>query len=316
MGRIAYVFAGQGDQYPGMGKNIWDRYDIAKDVYKMCDEIRPGTSKQCFEGTEEELKQTDNTQPCLFAMELAAAKVLLDKGIKPDVAAGFSLGEVTAAAFAGIVDERSGFTLVCRRGELMQRAAEQFDISMMAVVKLSNEQVESICDRYENVYPVNYNCPGQVTVSGLTEQMVDFSADVRAAGGRAIPLKVKGAFHSPFMKEAAQSFAGELRKCPSLNNTGGTQITLYSDVTAQPYTEDIVKLLSKQICSPVRWEQIIRNMIADGVDTFVEIGPGKTLSNMIKKIDASVNVTDVGSYIEDSVKQHMKLQGVREIIRC
>ena len=302
MGRIAYVFAGQGDQYPGMGKNIWDRYDIAKDVYKMCDKIRPGTSKQCFEGTEEELKQTDNTQPCLFAMELAAAKVLLDKGIKPDVVAGFSLGEVTAAAFAGIVDERSGFKLVCRRGELMQRAAEQFDTFMAAVVKLSNEQVESICDRYENVYPVNYNCPGQVTVSGLTSQMADFSADVRKAGGRAIPLKVKGAFHSPFMKEAAESFAGELRKCTSLNNTGGTQITLYSDVTAQPYTDDIVKLLSNQICSPVRWEQIIRNMIADGVDTFVEIGPGKTLSNMIKKIDASVSVTDAGCYIEDSVK--------------
>lgn len=302
MGRIAYVFAGQGDQYPGMGKNIWDRYDIAKDVYKMCDKIRPGTSKQCFEGTEEELKQTDNTQPCLFAMELAAAKVLLDKGIKPDVVAGFSLGEVTAAAFAGIVDERSGFKLVCRRGELMQRAAEQFDTFMAAVVKLSNEQVESICDRYENVYPVNYNCPGQVTVSGLTSQMADFSADVRTAGGRAIPLKVKGAFHSPFMKEAAESFAGELRKCTSLNNTAGTQITLYSDVTAQPYTDDIVELLSKQICSPVRWEQIIRNMIADGVDTFVEIGPGKTLSNMIKKIDASVSVTDAGCYIEDSVK--------------
>lgn len=302
MGRIAYVFAGQGDQYPGMGKNIWDRYDIAKDVYKMCDKIRPGTSKQCFEGTEEELKQTDNTQPCLFAMELAAAKVLLDKGIKPDVVAGFSLGEVTAAAFAGIVDERSGFKLVCRRGELMQRAAEQFETFMAAVVKLSNEQVESICDRYENVYPVNYNCPGQVTVSGLTSQMADFSADVREAGGRAIPLKVKGAFHSPFMKEAAESFAGELRKCTSLNNTGGTQITLYSDVTAQPYTDDIVKLLSSQICSPVRWEQIIRNMIADGVDTFVEIGPGKTLSNMIKKIDASVSVTDAGCYIEDSVK--------------
>ena len=302
MGRIAYVFAGQGDQYPGMGKNIWDRYDIAKDVYKMCDKIRPGTSKQCFEGTEEELKQTDNTQPCLFAMELAAAKVLLDKGIKPDVVAGFSLGEVTAAAFAGIVDERSGFKLVCRRGELMQRAAEQFNTFMAAVVKLSNEQVESICDRYENVYPVNYNCPGQVTVSGLTSQMADFSADVREAGGRAIPLKVKGAFHSPFMKEAAESFAGELRKCTSLNNTGGTQITLYSDVTAQPYTDDIVKLLSSQICSPVRWEQIIRNMIADGVDTFVEIGPGKTLSNMIKKIDASVSVTDAGCYIEDSVK--------------
>lgn len=302
MGRIAYVFAGQGDQYPGMGKNIWDRYDIAKDVYKMCDKIRPGTSKQCFEGTEEELKQTDNTQPCLFAMELAAAKVLLDKGIKPDVVAGFSLGEVTAATFAGIVDERSGFKLVCRRGELMQRAAEQFDTFMAAVVKLSNEQVESICDRYENVYPVNYNCPGQVTVSGLTSQMADFSADVREAGGRAIPLKVKGAFHSPFMKEAAESFAGELRKCTSLNNTAGTQITLYSDVTAQPYTDDIVKLLSNQICSPVRWEQIIRNMIADGVDTFVEIGPGKTLSNMIKKIDASVSVTDAGCYIEDSVK--------------
>lgn len=298
MGRIAYVFAGQGDQYPGMGKNIWDRYDIARDVYKMCDEIRPGTSKQCFEGTEEELKQTDNTQPCLFAMELAMAKVLLDKGIKPDAVAGFSLGEVTAAAFAGIVDERSGFQLVCRRGELMQRAAEQFDTSMAAVVKLSNEQVESICDRYENIYPVNYNCPGQVTVSGLASEMAGFGAEVKAAGGRAIPLKVKGAFHSPFMKQAAESFADELRKCSGIKQAGSTQITLYSDVTAMPYTEDVVKLLSEQICNPVRWEQIIRNMIADGVDTFVEIGPGKTLSNMIKKIDASVNVADAESFTE------------------
>lgn len=299
MGRVAYVFAGQGDQYPGMGKNIWDRYDIAKDVYRMCDDIRPGTLRQCFEGTEDELKQTDNTQPCLFAMELAAAKVLADRGVTPVAVAGFSLGEVVAATVAGILDERTGFELVCRRGQLMQQAASGFDTSMAAVVKLDNRRVEDICGRYDNVYPVNYNCPGQITVAGLTDQMSDFYKEIKAAGGRAIPLKVSGAFHSPLMKEAAESFADELRKRNDrIHNVSQAQITLYSDVTAEPYTGDAAGLLSEQICSPVKWEEIIRNMIADGIDTYVEIGPGKTLSNMIRKIDASVNVGSVMDYID------------------
>ena len=284
MGKIAFVFSGQGDQHPGMGKELADKYRSAAAVYEMCDSIRPNNSAQCFEGTEEELKETKNTQPCLFAMELAAVSVLNEKGIIPDTVAGFSLGEVVAATVSGIFDNETGFRLVCKRGELMQKEAEKFDTSMAAVVKLTEEQVREVCAKYKNIYPVNFNCPGQITVSGLTEQMTDFFADIKAAGGRALPLKVKGAFHSPFMNKAAEEFAEEIRKV----NINKNNITLYSNMTAEPYTEDVTALLSEQICNPVMWEKIIKNMISNGIDTFIEIGPGKTLTNMIKKIDPNV----------------------------
>ncbi|MBQ8398499.1 MAG: ACP S-malonyltransferase [Clostridia bacterium] len=295
MGKIAFVFSGQGDQYPGMGKELAEKYPIAAQVYELCDRIRPGTSTQCFEGTEDELKETKNTQPCLFAMELAAASVLIEKGIVPNAVAGFSLGEVVAATVSGIFDNETGFRLVCKRGELMQREAEKFDTSMAAIVKLTPQQVQEICGKYADVYPVNFNCPGQITVSGRSSQMADFFAEVKTAGGRAIPLKVKGAFHSPFMNEAANAFAKELAQA----ETGKKTITLYSNMTAEPYSEDAIELLSKQICSPVQWEKIIRNMIADGVDTFIEIGPGKTLTNMIKKISTDVKAVSVTEYLAE-----------------
>lgn len=295
MGKIAFVFSGQGDQYPGMGKELAEKYPAAARIYELCDKLRPGTSRQCFESTEDELKETKNTQPCLFAMELAAATVLMGKGIIPSAVAGFSLGEVVAATVSGAFDSETGFRLVCKRGELMQREAEKFDTSMAAVVKLTPEQVQEICGRYSNVYPVNFNCPGQITVSGLSSQMAGFFADVKAAGGRAIPLKVKGAFHSPFMKEAAKAFSEELAEAEIKERT----VTLYSNMTAQTYTDDVVGLLSKQICSPVQWEKIIRNMISGGIDTFIEIGPGKTLVNMIKKINADVRAVSVTEYLEE-----------------
>ena len=295
MGKIAFVFSGQGAQFPGMGKDLADKYPSAKSVFDMCDGIRPGTSEQCFNGTEEELKETKNTQPCLFAMELAAANVLFDKGVKPEALAGFSLGEVTAATAAGIFDNETGFRLVCKRGELMQTEAEKFDTSMAAVVKLTPEQVQDVCAKYSDVYPVNFNCPGQITVSGLASQMKDFSADVKAAGGRALPLKLKGAFHSPFMNAASEAFRVELENAKI--NKGN--ITLYSDLTSMPYTDDVAELLSKQICSPVLWEKIVRNMIADGFDTFIEIGPGRTLTNMIKKISADVKAQTVEEYLSE-----------------
>ena len=295
MGKIAFVFSGQGDQFPGMGKELADKYPSAKSVFDMCDGIRPGTSEQCFNGTEEELKETKNTQPCLFAMELAAANVLFDKGVEPEALAGFSLGEVTAATAAGIFDNETGFRLVCKRGELMQTEAEKFDTSMAAVVKLTPEQVQDVCAKYSDVYPVNFNCPGQITVSGLASQMKDFSADVKAAGGRALPLKLKGAFHSPFMNAASEAFRVELENAKI--NKGN--ITLYSDLTSMPYTDDVAELLSKQICSPVLWEKIVRNMIADGFDTFIEIGPGRTLTNMIKKISADVKAQTVEEYLSE-----------------
>ena len=295
MGKIAFVFSGQGDQYQGMGKELAEKYHAAVRVFNKCDEKRPGTSVQCFEGTAEELMETANTQPCLFAMEMAAYSVLIEKEIMPEVVAGFSLGEVVAATAAGLFDLETGFDVVRKRGELMQAAAGKADTAMMAVVKLETKQVEDICAKHTQVYPVNYNCPGQITVSGLQTSMEAFSADVKAAGGRALPLKVKGAFHSPFMQEAAGAFRNVLEQAEIKEPV----CTLYSNLTARPYTSEVTENLAQQICSPVRWEELVRNMIGEGVDTFIEIGPGRTLTNMIKKIDASVLAQTFTEYLAE-----------------
>lgn len=295
MGQIAFVCAGQGDQHPGMGRDLARQSAAAAAVFDRCDRLRPGTRVQCWEGTAEELRRTSNTQPCLFAVELAAAAFLAERGIVPDGLAGFSLGEVTASTLSGLFDEATGFRLVCRRGELMEAAAETADTAMAAVVKLTAEQVTDLCSGFSQVYPVNFNCPGQVSVSGLRDQMADFSAAVRAAGGRAIPLKVQGAFHSPFMAPAAEQFAALLAETPRRART----LPLYSNLTARPYTDDVVDLLSRQICCPVRWEQLIRTMIADGFDTFYELGPGRTLTGLIRKIDPAVTARSVMDIIQE-----------------
>ena len=295
MGKIAFVFSGQGDQYPGMGRDLYEKYQAARSVFEMCDGIRPETSHQCFFGSEEELKETKNTQPCLFAMELSAASVLTERGIVPDALAGFSLGEVVAATVSGIFNQKTGFRLVTKRGELMQNEAEKFDTSMAAVVKLTEEKVWELTENYSEIYPVNFNCPGQITVSGASSQMTEFLNDVKNAGGRGVPLKLKGAFHSPFMNEAASAFAEELKSVIIEEK----KITLYSNMTGEPYTDNVTELLSKQIKSPVLWEKLVRNMIADGVDTFIEIGPGRTLTNMIKKINVDVRAVTVYEYLSE-----------------
>lgn len=284
MGRVAFVFPGQGAQYPGMGKELAEVSPAAADIFRKADEIRPGTSQQCFSGTQEELTRTATTQPCMVAVELAAAAALTEAGVKADMAAGFSLGELSALSYTNIVDVSTSFALVCRRGQLMQEAAEAHDTSMAAVVKLTNETVEALCADFPGVYPVNYNCPGQVTVAGLKSEMSAFSAAVKAAGGRALPLKVGGGFHSPFMEEAAEKFGEALGKTEFAQPV----IPMYSNLTGRPYDADPKELLKKQVCNPVRWETIIRNMIDAGADTFVEVGPGNVLQGLIKKIDPNV----------------------------
>ncbi|MBE6017163.1 MAG: ACP S-malonyltransferase [Lachnospiraceae bacterium] len=284
MGKIAFVFAGQGAQAPGMGKALYDSFEAAREVFDRVDGIRPGTSAQCFSGTEEELKNTANTQPCMFAVELAAAAVLDSLGIKADMTAGFSLGELSALTYAGAMDLETGTRLVMKRGALMQEAAGMHDTSMAAVVKLSNEEVERICAQFDQVYPVNFNCPGQVACSGAASEMGAFGEAVKAAGGKALPVKVSGAFHSPFMDEAAAQFA-ELISTVDFKEP---QIPVYSNCTASVYGSDVAEVLKQQINNPVRWETIIRKMIEEGVDTFIEVGPGKTLSGFIKRTDPSV----------------------------
>lgn len=295
MGRIAFVFSGQGDQHPGMGKTAFDHSAKAREIFDRCDAIRPGTSGQCFFGTEAELCETVNTQPCLFAAEMAAAEALIEKGLCPDMTAGFSLGELAALTCGGAMTLEQGFLLVCRRGELMQREAERYDASMAAVLRLPSERVAEICAQHDEVYPVNYNCPGQVSVSGLKEHMPAFLADVKAAGGRALPLKVRGGFHSPFMADASAAFAEYLQSA----ELAVPNIPVYSDVTGQPYPANLIPaLLAKQISSPVRWEHIIRSMVEAGVTAFVEIGPGKTLCNLISRIEPGTRRFAASEYEE------------------
>lgn len=289
MGQIAFVFPGQGAQYPGMGKSLCEASPAAAEVFRMADQIRPGTSVQCFSGSEGELTETKITQPCIWAVEMAAAAALNEAGIHADMTAGFSLGELSALSYASVVDASTCFRLVCQRGRLMQEAAEAVDTSMAAVVKLSNETVEKICTRFEGVYPVNYNCPGQVTVAGLKSGMAAFSAAVKEAKGRALPLKVSGGFHSPFMADASAAF-GKRLECVEF---AVPSIPLYSNLTGLPYKGNMKQLLKEQICSPVRWETIIRHMIAQGADTFIEVGPGNVLQGLIRKIDRNVRVLGV-----------------------
>lgn len=286
MGGISFVFAGQGDQFPGMGKELYDAFPEAKAVFDACEAIRPGTLAQCFEGTAEELQQTANTQPCLFAMEMAQAAVADAFGLKPACVAGFSLGEVSALTCAGAMDLATGFQMVARRGALMQQDAEKTPTSMAAVVKLTDAQVEAICADIPGVYPVNYNCPGQVTVAGAVAGMETLAAKAKEAGGRALSLKVRGGFHTVYMQDASVAFLDALKGVDVVQPS----LPVYSDETALPYGEDVRAQLARQMVSPVRWAAIVRHMIDQGIHTFVEMGPGKTLSNMISKIDASVRV--------------------------
>lgn len=290
MGKIAFVFSGQGAQAPGMGKELYECSAAAKAVFELCDSIRPGTSEQCFNGTKEELTVTANTQPDMFAVEVAAARALVEAGIQPDALAGFSLGEISALAFSGAVSLEDGFKLVCRRGELMQEASNAADSAMVAVVKLPPEKVEELAGQFDQVYPVNYNSPAQTVCAGLSSSMDGFKAAVKAAGGRALPLKVSGAFHSPFMSSAAKGLAVVLAPM----EFAAPSCPLYSNVTAQPYEDSQFKdLLSRQVENPVRWQTIVENMIAAGVDTFIEVGPGKTLAGLIGKINSDVRALNV-----------------------
>lgn len=289
MGKIAFVFSGQGAQYTGMGKELCECSPAAKAVFAMADEIRPGTSEQCFTAEKEVLSQTVNTQPCVFAVDLAAACAVEELGIKPDYIAGFSLGEITAVGYAGILSKEDAFRLVCRRAQLMEDAAAKSKGAMVAVMKLTPETVEELCKGFDGAWPVNYNSPAQ-TVTAMEEGLVEeFSAAVKAQKGKAVRLAVSGAFHSPFMESASAGLADYLENIAF----GLPSLPVYSNVTAQPYGGDQKALLARQAKSPVQWQKTVENLIGQGVDTFIEVGPGKTLTGLVKKIDPQVNAFHV-----------------------
>ena len=289
MGKIAFVFSGQGAQYTGMGKELYECSPAAKAVFDMADSIRPGTSEQCFTADTQTLAVTANTQPCVFACDLAAACAVEEKGIKPDYISGFSLGEIAALGYSGMLSYEEAFKLVCKRAELMDKAAKENKGAMAAVMKLSPEKVEEICAKFEKAWPVNYNSPAQIVVAASEEDIDPLCDEVKAQKGRAKKLAVSGAFHSPFMHDAAVGLAEYMENIEFAE----PKVPVYANVTAQPYEGEYKKLTAAQVESPVKWISIVENMIANGVDTFIEVGVGKTLSGLIGKINPDVKVYKV-----------------------
>lgn len=290
MGKIAFLFAGQGAQYSGMGRELAEISPAAKTVFTRADELRPGTSSQCFTGSEEELAVTANTQPCLYCVDLAAARALEEAGVHADFAAGFSLGEIAALTFAGVFSDREGFGFVCKRALAMQAAAERHPGGMAAVLKLSNEQAEAICAEFTQVYPVNYNCPGQLVAAGDREELTRFAERVAEEKGRAKLLKVGGGFHSPFMDEAADA----LRPVLDGMTLQAPRLPVYANLDAAPYQAEQAKsYIANQINHPVRWQETLEKMAAAGADTFIEVGPGKTLSGLVKKTVGGARILNV-----------------------
>lgn len=292
MNRVAFIFPGQGAQKAGMGKDFYENSETAARIVDRAGELLGLDMKAlCFEENDK-LDQTEYTQAALVTVCLAMEQVLAERGLKPDVTAGLSLGEYCAIAVAGGMEIEDAITTVRTRGILMQNAVPGGKGSMAAVLGMTGEAIEAVVDPIEGVTIANYNCPGQIVITGLKESVELAAAELKKAGAkRVLPLNVSGPFHSPYLAEAGEELGRVLEKV----ELHELKVPYVTNVTAE-YVTDICEtkeLLAKQVASSVRWEQSVRNMIAEGVDTFVEVGPGKTLAGFIKKIDRSVKVLNV-----------------------
>ena len=295
MGKIAFIFPGQGAQKAGMGKDFYEQSETASKVVDRATELLDIDMKAlCFEENDK-LDQTEYTQAALVTICMAMEKVVEERGLKPDVTAGLSLGEYCAIAAAGGMNTEDAITTVRKRGILMETAVPKGKGSMAAVLGMENEAVETGVADIEGVSVANYNCPGQIVITGWKESVEKACEALKNAGARRVmPLNVSGPFHSPMLKEAGE----ELGKVLDTVELKELQIPYVTNVTAE-YVTDISQtkaLLSRQVASSVRWQQSMERMIADVVDNFVEIGPGRTLAGFMKKINRDVKVYNIGCW--------------------
>lgn len=295
MSKIAFMFPGQGAQKAGMGKDFYEQSETARKVIDKATELLDIDMKAlCFEENDK-LDQTEYTQAALVTVCMAMEHVLRERGLKADVTAGLSLGEYCAIASAGGMSTEDAITTVRKRGILMQNAVPGGKGTMAAVLGMKGEDIEKVVDQIDGVTIANYNCPGQIVITGWKESVEKASEELKAAGAkRVMQLNVSGPFHSPMLKEAGR----ELGQVLSGIQLSPLEIPYVTNVTAEYVTDvsETKSLLARQVASSVRWQQSVENMIADGVDTFVEIGPGRTLAGFMRKINRDVKVYNVGTW--------------------
>ena len=292
----AYVFPGQGAQFVGMGKDLYQQSAMAAEMFEKANDILGfRITDLMFDGTDEDLRQTKVTQPAIFLHSVILAKTL-GESFKPGMVAGHSLGEFSALVVAEALSFKDGLKLVAQRAMAMQKACEAEPSTMAAIVGLDDKIVEDVCNEIEAVVvPANYNCPGQLVISGSFEG-IDLACEKLTALGakRALKLSVGGAFHSPLMEPARAQLAAAIES----TKVSKPLCPIYQNVSALPFTDpaEIKKNLIAQLTAPVRWTQSVQNMLADGASHFTEIGPGKVLTGLIKKIDRSVECENISAF--------------------